>query len=170
MPPSNDRVWQIAKAVLAAVVDGYAAESVALPARQFVSPGLPAWDCDILAVQATRTFGHAGNVAAEIIDPQTPSAGHAMRGVALDVHLIRCVPTTHDDGTNISVPSVIEEEAAAEVILTDAQLLLNVLVAAQRAGDLPGCSGLAFEQWRNLGPSGGLGGGVLTVRVQVGAW
>lgn len=167
MAPSADRIWQIAKAVLAAVVDGYAAEGVALPARQFVPPGLPAYDCDLLAVQLVRTFGHGGSLAAEVLEPQTPAAGHALRGAAFDIHLIRCVPVVNDDGTP---PSTILEETAAEVILTDAQLLLNVIVAAQRSGDLPGCSGLVFEQWRTVTPQGGLAGGILTVRVMVGAW
>ncbi len=168
MPPSPDRIWLLAQAVRDAIHVGYAVEGVPLPDRQFVSPGLPAWDCELLAVQAERTFGHAGNLATEVLEPQLPAAGHALRGVTCAVWLIRCVPTIHDDGSNVTVPSVTEEEAAAAVILRDAQLLLNVLVAAQRAGDLPSCSGVAFEQWTNVGPQGGLGGGVLRVRLMVG--
>lgn len=169
MPPSPDRIWLLAQELRDVIVAGYALAGVDLPERQFVSPGLPAWDCEILAVQLERTFGIAGNLATEIIEPQLPQAAHAMRGATFAVHLIRCVPTLHDDGTNVQVPSVTEEEAAAKVIYTDVQMLLNVIVAGQRAGDLPGCSGVAFEAWQTVGPQGGLSGGYLRLRLMVGA-
>lgn len=169
MAPSADRIWLLAQELRDVIRLGYAAAGVDLPERQFVSPGLPAWDCEILAIQLERTFGIAGNLAAEIVEPQLPQAAHAMRGATFAVWLVRCVPTIHDDGTNIHVPSVTEEEAAAKIIYSDVQLLLNVIVAAQRAGNLPGCSGLAFEAWQGVGPQGGLSGGYLRLRLLVGA-
>lgn len=169
MAPSPDRIWLLAQELRDVISHGYAVAGVDLPERQFVSPGLPAWDCEILAVQLERTFGIAGNLATELIEPQLPAVGHAMRGATFAIWLIRCVPTIHDDGTNVQIPSVTEEEAAAKIIYSDVQLLLNVIVAAQRAGELPGCSGLAFEVWQTVGPQGGLSGGYLRLRLMVGA-
>lgn len=169
MPPNPDRVWLLAQAVKTAIVAGYVTASVELPDHQFVAPGVPAWDCNdgLLAVQVENTYGHSGSVGVQTAEPLLAMPGHALRGATIAIHLIRCVPTIDDDGgDDVSFPSADEEEDAAEVILRDAQLLLNVLVAAERAGDLPGCNSIVFLQWLNVEPLGGLGGGIL--RVQIG--
>lgn len=155
----------MANAVKAALEAGYAAAAVDLPERVFISPGLPAWDCELLAVQVEASIGHEGDIASEVLQPRLPGAGHAMRALRVALHMIRCVPTIDSVADEPVVPTEAEEEDAAETILIDAQLMLNCLVAAQRAGDLPGCSGLVFEQWQNVGPEGGLGGGILRLRV-----
>lgn len=165
MAPDPTRIWLLANAVKDALVDGFAAAGVDLPARRFVSPGLPAWDCELLAVQAERSFGYAGNLTTEQLDPMLGAAGHTMRAVVFALHLIRCVPVVDQAAETVLVPEVGDEEEAAETILTDAQVMLTALVAAQRAGDLPRCSGLALETWTNVGPQGGLGGGILRVRL-----
>lgn len=169
MAPPPDRLYVLARGVLDAVVAGYATDGVNLPAHRLVTPGLPAWDCEGVYVQVERTFGHDGNITAETLQPLTRHAGHAMRAVSIAVTVLRCVPGVHDNGAGgISLPAPEEEEAAAELILTDAQRVLNVLVAAQKAGDLPGCNSLAFEQWQSVGPEGDLGGGLLRIRMGVG--
>ncbi len=165
MPPDIDRVWVMAQAVKAAVEAGYTAAAVDLPERRFVSPGLPAWDCEIFAVQVEANLGHEGDIASEVLQPRLPGAGHTLRAIRVALHMIRCVPTVDQAADEVVVPTEAEEEDAAETILVDSQLMLNTLVAAQRAGDLPRCSGLVFEQWQNVGPEGGLGGGILRVRL-----
>lgn len=167
MPPNPQRIWLLANIVKQAIIDGYECENVELPCDRFVSPGTPAWDYDdgLLAVQVETTFGHSGLISTETLEPQLAMAGHALRGVLFAIHLIRCVPMVDVNADEPVFPSIDAKEDAAEVILTDAQLLLNVLVKAERDGDLPGCSGIVFQQWQSVGPQGGLGGGILRVRI-----
>lgn len=162
MAPSPDRWYVAADDVLAALVAGYVAQGVDLPDRQLVTPGLPAWDCDMLAVQVEREFSYSGSVAQEVIEPLTEAVAFAMRGAQLGITLLRCVPTSDEDG---NPPTAASEQAAAELILTDSQRMLNVLVAAVRAGDIGGCNSVAFMEWVSQGPQGGLGGGLLRVRL-----
>lgn len=163
MAPSPDRIWNLAVAVKAAVIDGFADAGVTLPDRQFITYGqLPAHDCAELVVAVESTFGYEGAVQQEVIEPALARAGHTMRGARVAIHLLRCVPVVGDDG---EIPSEADEEEAAEEVLTDAQVVLTAVVAAQRAGDLPRCGGVAFEQWTAVSPAGGIGGGILRVRL-----
>lgn len=162
MPPSPDRLWNLAVDVKMAIIDGFAAAAVELPARQYVTYGNPAHDCAQLVVSLEATAGTEGNIAQEIVDPVLGKAGHAMRYARFGITLIRCVPVVQDDA---EPPTVEDEEQASEAILTDTVLLLNSIVAAQRAGDLNRCGGVAFEQWTAITPNGGVGGGILRVRL-----
>lgn len=169
MAPAPDRLFVLARSIIDALNAGYQNDGVALPDHQLVTPGLPAWDCAGLYVHVERTFGHDGNIAAEAVQPLTAHPGHTLRAATIAITLLRCVPEASDDGGGgIILPSASAEEAAAALILTDAQRMLNILVAAQKAGDLTGCNSLAFESWQSAGPEGGLGGGLLRVRVGVG--
>jgi hypothetical protein len=155
LPP--ERAYQLAAAALQAVVQHYADESEDLPARQFASDGEVAWDCEFVAVRVVRIY--AGTPDAEIVGslncPLTLTA-------VLGLSVARCVPTMGEQGTP---PSASEIDASAQVVLKDPLLLYAALREAQKAGDLAGCSGLAYEQWVAIGPSGGMSGGELTVRV-----
>lgn len=167
MPPSPDRIFQVASAVKLAIIDGFADALVDLPDRAYVTYGLPAHDCAQLAVSVETTASTEGPLGQEIVEPVLGKPGHAMRFARLAITLIRCVPTVNAEGETVIIPTADEEEEAAETVLTDAQLLLNVIVAAQRSGDLPRCGGVAFEQWQAITPNGGLGGGILRVRLLV---
>lgn len=161
MAPSADRWAVVADDVLAAVVAGYVTAGVELPERQLIAPSLPVWDCELLAVHVERQFSYAGNLASEVVEPLTDAPGFALRGAVIAVHLIRCVPSQDDDG---NPPTAAAETAAAETILRDSQLLVNVLVAAVRNGDIGTCNSVAFQEWESLTASGGLGGGRLRMR------
>lgn len=163
MAPDPDRLWLLANAVKDAVVDGYADADVELPGRQYVTVGpLPPHDCEQFVVSVESTFGHEGAIQQEVVDPLTAKPAHAMRAARVTFHIVRCWPVMGDDG---EPPSVADEEAAAEAAMADSQLLLNAIVAAQRAGDLPRCGTVAFEQWTAITPSGGFGGGTLRLRL-----
>lgn len=168
MAPPPTRLFTLASSVLAVLVDGYASAGDSLPGHQAVVPGLPAWDCAGVYVQVVRVYGTEGNVASEVAQPLEAHPGHSLRGMQLDVSILRCVPTVDETAGEVVLPSKVAEESAALRILTDAQRMTNVLVRAQAAGELPGCSALVIDQWVSIGPSGGLGGGTLSLRVAVG--
>lgn len=168
MPIPATRLVTIAQAALDAVVAGFAAESRALPARQFVAPGTPAalpFDCELLAVQLTRTFGQEGNVASPAAQPVFAHPGFALRGCDIAVTLVRCVPEIQG-GSSLArprVPTAPVEQAAAEELLTDAVVLTNALL--ERGAFPVSCNGVIVRDWSAIGPAGGFGGGILNVTV-----
>lgn len=165
MAPPADRVYTLARDVLGALIAGYATAAADLPARRLVTPGLPAWDCEGVYVQVERIYRHEGNVTVEVPQPLTAHPGHAMSAAVIAVTIVRCTPGPDQQG---NPPAAAAEEAVAEQVMTDAQLSLNVLVAAQKAGDLPLCNGMAFVEWVSVGPEGILVGGVLRLQAGIG--
>lgn len=170
MPPPKDRLSELAYAALSAIEAYYAADGTDLPARRLVAPGSAAalpFDCELLAVNVERTFGHEGNIAGETIQPILAHVGFALRGASLSITLIRCCPTVEGAGVYSPprIPTAPAEQAAAFELLEDAMLLTSALTAR---GAMPTyCNGVALENWRPIGPTGGFGGGLLTVRVDL---
>lgn len=164
MPPPVDRVYTLARDVLDAIVAGYATAGADIPDRRLVTPGLPTFDCEGVYVQVERVSRHEGNVVVETPQPMLAAAGHALSAALIAVTVVRCLPTPKPNG---DPPDAADEEAAAELILTDAQRVLNVLVAAERAKELPGCNSLAVVEWVPVQPSD-LGGGTLRLLAGIG--
>lgn len=172
--PAN-RLVTLAHATLDAVVAGFAAAAVPLPGRQFVAPGTSAalpFDCEFLAVNLERTFGHEGNVAGETVQPILAHPGFALRGAGLVITLVRCTPTVAGGvelSGRVKVPSLIAETAAADALLTDGMVLTNAILDGARNGGALGtcCNGAAVEGWRAIGPAGGFGGSILTIRLNL---
>lgn len=165
MPIPTDRLHTVALAVLAAVVEGYAAEGVALPARRFVAPGGVAYDCEQLAVTCEQVFGHDGNPATAVVTNVQQANAWAMRAGTFGIHLVRCVPEPNDDGTP---PAADDLTAAAEVLHHDAVLLLNSLRRAVKVtGTLMSGRRVAFLTWQPVGPSGGVVGGLFRVSISL---
>ena len=168
MPPDPDAIDTLAHAVKDAVIDGYAALSEPLPAHRVVAPGTPALDCEGLYVFVERTFAHDGNVVQEVLQPMPAAAGFSLRACTIGVLLVRCVPVVSQQGQRAVPPKAEDEEAAAQQILRDATLVVTILGAAQKAGQLAGCNSLALENWTSRGPDGGLAGGLHRLRAGVG--
>jgi hypothetical protein len=163
MAPPASRIYDVCADVLGAVIDRHGAP---LPDRAYVSAGPPAWDCELLATWCETTAGQAGNAAADVVEPLRSHAGHTMRTGVFVVTLVRCTPALPDvEGDQVVLPSTDEEQAAARELYEDAQRVLNALVAAEKAGELPTCNGMAFAGWNTLGPEGGLVAGELRVRI-----
>jgi hypothetical protein len=154
--PVRSRLFDLCKAILTAVENGLTSEGVDIPPRAYVSAGPPAFDgdgCSLLAVwveSADRDTGLGGDP-----DPfEEDNARWIMRLPRIVVTLARCAPTLTDNG---SAPSIVEEEAAAELLYGDATSILNAVVAAYQTGDLPtSCHGLGYGGWQVVGPSGGV--------------
>lgn len=156
-------LYAVAVAAKVAVVDYYAARGVTLPARRLVTPGLPAWDCELLAVQAESLIPFDGDVLLGTSSSREAAPAFQMRAVNLGITVARCTPLS-DDG---EAPAAQLEEATAKIVLTDAGLCWNALVAAQAAERIPCCGSLGFLSWTALGPEGGLVGGLLRVAVSL---
>lgn len=158
---ADETLWNLAQAVLAAVEARYAAAAapLALPARRYVSDGLPAWDCSDgqVTVRVTRTFAHDGSLVGETIGQAAVG-----RGAEFEVEIMRCAPMIQGKG---EYPSVSAIEGSAQVVYTDAEEVFGALVDAQADGDLPGCGGVVFVGWATRGPQGGVVGGATTVRL-----
>lgn len=165
MPPPPSRIYDIARDVLDAVVAGYLADAVDLPARRFVSLGPPAWDCELVACWVERTFGHAGDVLAEDPDPIMAAVGHGLRAALLRIQIVRCYPTLSDAG-DPPTPAVME--AATATLLEDAQRVSNILVAASKAGAIGGCNSVAMLDWVSVGPDGAMAASNHGVQVSTG--
>lgn len=162
--PYETRATVLATALLDAIVAGYESYGVELPARRFLAPGLPAWDCEEVAVWIERIFQHQGDVN---IETNTVSAAHPalmMQGAMMRVLVTRCTPMMYDDG---SPPPTSESTAAALSIYADQMLVRNSIIDAYNRGELAGCSGLSIVEWVAAADSGGMGGGVTGVRLSL---
>lgn len=159
-----DRAYTIAGLVVDAIGDHYDGLSLPLPERRLVVPGLPAYDCPMLAVHVERIFPHDGNLSAEAVPQMEGEAAFQLRALAVAVYLLRCVPPLNNDG---SVPAVELEEGAAADILRDPVHEWRAILDALDAGELPGCGGVAWNGWESLTPDGLLGGGVLRFLVSL---
>ncbi len=167
-------LFALGTAVLAAVEAGYVGNPNTLPERRYVADGEVAWDFEALGpiimfgsqvtVRVGRLFPHTGDVLAE--GPAPFGRLHAL-GVNVEIQVLRCAPTVESDGEFFTIPSPDEIEASAAVVLADAMDVWAALLAAYRAGLLPGCGGVVFEGWIGVGPTGGLAGGTTTVRIDL---
>lgn len=155
-PPT--RIYDLAEVLLAQVVARHGAD---LPARQYVSPGPPPWDCELVAVHCELTAGMGGVVGVQALEPHQQHAAHTMRYGTFVVTIVRCVPVG-----DTALPSTDRLEAAAAQLFGDAQRMLNSVVAAEKDGDLAGCHGVVFDRWQVLGPEGDMVAGQL--RLQLG--
>lgn len=162
--PDPERIYDAAHQLLAAVATRHGGT---LPERQYVSAGAPVWDCELLAVHATGGFPTEGNPATVVNQPNPRGAGFALESAQFAITMARCtpaVPKTQGPG-KVVLPTVEQEEAAAAMLYADVQRVKNALVAAAKAGELPGCASLVFEGWSVEGPDGGYVGTVRLVRV-----
>lgn len=162
IPP--DRIYAIADACLDAVVAHYATLGTELPARQYVANGTPAYDCEQLTVNVESTAPITGSPLNEIASDLIRDAGHAMRSGLYAVTILRCIPTLDDEG---DPPPVTDEAASSALIYADAVNVLNALIAAEIAGEIPGHGSVVFRGWQSVEPQGGLGGGILRVSISL---
>jgi hypothetical protein len=163
MAPPADRIFTTCQALLDAVVTYHGGS---LPARQYVSAGPPAFDCELVAVRCDRTYGYEGDATVEAVPIISRSAGFAMRAGTFVVTIARCTPAVPDHkGSKPKPPTTDQEEAAASALYEDAQRMLNALVTASKVGELSGCHGIWFREWVVIGPEGGYVAGELSVAV-----
>lgn len=139
-------------------IPGFDPALLGAPARQFISPGLPVWDCEQLAV-------YVPSIAELDTTPGGLDTGRRanrawVNDVSLIVGIVRCcIP---DEPT----PSALALTAAAAQLHADAWALWNHLHNVKSSGQfLSLCDEATFEPIIAAAPSGGCGGWTMTVRV-----
>ena len=172
---------QLAEEVLAASVEAldtiptFSPGLAGAPERSFVSGGRPAFDncCG----DTPTSVGGQLTVNAQFILPK--QVGPTLTGtdariqvrvnlVTFSVTIVRCVPTTDDQG---EAPPVEWLEDASAQTDADAWALWNHLWNMVRAGALLSiCQEVFFDGMRALDPSGGCGGWVLSLRAELGGY
>lgn len=157
------RLYEVCAAALEGVADYYDEHGgdLKLPARRFVSPGPPAWDCPLAAVYSAHVGAHSGELTAAATPQLEADPAYFLRAGTLSFVIVRPMPVS-DDG---SATDVDDEDLAARRLYADLGTTWDGLVATQAAGELPGCGGLAFLAWDVLEAQGGLVGSLLQVAV-----
>ncbi len=151
-----------AQAVLDAVVAYYAADVTLpeLPARRYVTAWTPDHDCEQVTVRFSSLFAHDGDISGQIT-----GVGRAglpwLLGGEFAIEVVRCAPLDDDGGP----AAVADIEAYAADVSADAHAVYRAVLAASRAGDLPGCQGAGFVSWDALDPQGMFGGGRTIMRL-----
>lgn len=137
---------------------------VGAPERSFVSPGEPAADCCPQLTVHVAGISEASTEPAQLGTGRRASYGR-INHVGLIVTIFRCVPAPKDS-LKYEPPAGVDLEAAAEQINADGWALWNHLFNLIRAGLLFSlCRGVFVDAMRQLPPSGGCGGWVMSIRV-----
>lgn len=135
------------------------------PARSFVSPGLPAFDC----CDPGQLTVHVTGVTDSATGPSNFTGRSAstmkVNTVGLVATAVRCVPVITDSGI---LPSMADMEAAAEQIDADGWALWNHIYNLLRADQLfTLCGEVFWDGLRSINPQGGCGGFTLNLRVEL---
>ena len=157
----NDYLYTIAQEILAVATDILDDAGLEVPERTFVTFGEVPDDCDLMAVAWQGLYtGEAGAP-----NNQPEGQGFVNRAATFEIRRIRCISSSDERGTPPS-PTEINEDA--ELLLTDLWAIYQGFVA--RKGDrsfLTSCEGFTLGNAVPVGPSGGVGGWILPVDVQV---
>lgn len=138
------------------------------PARYFISPGPPAWDC------CPQLSVHVGGPMLADTFPLQPmlAPGHrvqtqgAVNLIALTATIIRCVPMV-DDAGNLPQPAALD--AASEIMCADLWAIWQFVKNGKRNGSLfqPNEREMFFDPAAAMNQQGGCGGWQITIRVQL---
>lgn len=160
---SNDFLYTVASQALAAVVSRFATEGISLPARQYVTGGQIALDCEQVVVEVVRVY--TGTPGAELANPVSCAVP---RSAEMRIWIVRCVPTLKDNG---DFPTQAELDASGEELLTDGWVLVWGLLQEYRDGNfLSQCDKLVIGNLSAVGPEGGFGGFTLSFDADLTSW
>lgn len=165
MRPANT-VHALALATLDSVAAYYVEEGFALPERQVVSAGPPAWDCELAAVWVERTGPHGGDISREQATPLVASVGSMLRSVTLVVTICRCIPDVVElDSGSIRWPSPEDVTEGGRLMHYDEPLVAEAIRAGATAGRLPDLNDWSLLDWKIVGPMGGYAASEMRLKV-----
>lgn len=174
VPPGGPqgRIYDTMRNVLNAYVDYFEQYDVDLPKDEqdevisFVSDGTIGYDQPLFAIEFLRLRpGSPGVPAAVAI------RGDSEYSIETTVHLIRSVPVVDEGG----LPTPEEREGSAQELLLDAWMLFQGAIDLTRAAMEGGPSTFVGAPYRRVmiqdiapyGPSGGIGGSVATLVLEL---
>jgi hypothetical protein len=171
MPGAVTDLYDVSRELLEACAQALALTPGGAIDRAYVSPGVPAWDCEQLTVHA------GGPVVADTAPLQPPlQPGRRIEEVGM-VNLVTitatvircCVPGPEAEGQTIYFPPAEDLDAVAKVILADCWAIWNHVATLKRAGTLwpPKTRELFFDPAVAVGASGGCAGWQMQMRVQL---
>ena len=141
------------------------------PDRQFVSAGLPVWDC------CEQLTVHVNSIGEGETSPGGLAAGRRytygrINHVTLQATITRCVPTGAESGTGMyTPPSVVSLAAAGEQHDADGWALWNHLYNLQSSGlFLTLCDEVFFEGITAAVPAGGCAGWIAIITAYLGGY
>ncbi len=137
------------------------------PDRQFVSPGIPVWDCcEQLAVH-TAFVNEAGTTPGDLDAGLRTNRGY-QNHVTVIATITRCIPVMNSDG---DPPPTASLNAASAQIEADGWALWNHTHNAKASGELLNlCTAMFFDGLLAVVPSGGCAGWTLTIRAAIGGY
>lgn len=144
----------------AMLVDLAADTTFAIPARQYVTAGEVAFDCEELVVHGVEITTGIGGIGA-----QNRTREDVIWFVHFGVTVVRCVPAPEDVEIQISAAVL---DASGRMVLGDAGALLRAATSAwQRGALLPMCSDLVLGPIAWGTPNGMLIGTTLSIQAQM---
>jgi hypothetical protein len=165
MPLAASRPFELAEAMLDAIVDAYAAAGVSLPEKQYVGVGVEVDDCPEVSVRISTITPSELDPAVDVSDPIQVSVGFSSQTATYNVIVMRCAEAQlRMRNKKPELPSITELQDDASTVYADMIRVHNALVDAQQAGMLSFCNGLVFVGVLPLGPSGGHIGSSTTVK------
>lgn len=152
-------LYDLAVDILAVAVDALTDP----PARQYVSPGEPPFDCELVAVHWARTIASGQPIPLPSVRQQQKTGVVPVADFVVTV--VRCTPTPRAGAT----PSAAVLQASAEQLGLDAEAIRHALVAMVKAGTVGGsCRAVAFRDVAAATPSGGFVGFTAGIGVMLG--
>lgn len=173
MPGSANGLYEVAEELLAAAAAALEDSPGGPLVHKAVWPGAPAFDCpEALYVYMT---GPAVADTYPLQPPLQPMQRLVTTGqvdlVSYTIQVIRCVPVIGGDEQTITLPSEDAVSASARICYGDAWAIWNYLSHAHREGLLfqvpSGRREFEILPVTPLATSGGVGGFIIPVRVQV---
>ena len=142
------------------------------PARTYVSPGPPVWDCPEMLVVHVAPVNEADTTPGGLDAGRRAARFARINQVALIGTALRCVPTGAQSSTGTySPPDVLELNEAAKQINADGWALWNHLFNAVHAEQLLTlCDEVVFTAITPVIPSGGSAGWAVTARASLGGY
>ncbi len=161
--PTN--LYDLCVALRQAIVDGFAADGVALPDRREIVGVNVVGECEKLTIEWDRIFvGIAG--AAETPQPVTRAL---TRVTTINVYLFRCIWTPEGEAMEVlESPPTGVLDAEAKLIMTDAYELHRAITRGHFNGDFEGfCSGLSLGPALKIPTAGGIGGTTMALTAEL---
>jgi len=158
-------LFDVAEAILDAVLAAYEATDLEPPPRQFIAHGTPPFDCDgILAVSIPRLFAGLPNA-----NDTSPIQCATNRSAEFQVWVGKCVPTVDEAAGTVILPSAEEMTESARDLAAHAWLISSAIIRSANAGTLvEEGTAVVLGDLVPVSPRGGIGAYVQALRVQVG--